>query len=296
MSKPEGFDDYWSDLRDDVESIEKDWERSTRSQIVHSRGRTWRIDWIRYSSIDDLVIQGWLAVPDDHLVNGAGFLWLPGYSYGTPPPDDSNLVEGAVTFAINIHGKAPDEPYVNPAGKNDYILSGIDNLRTYIYRSIAGHCLAAVDVLRQQSEVTAGVGVGGMSQGGGLAIIVAAQDSACGICCADMPFLADIETALKVSHSPAYRALKSRVDADPDVLQTVLLFDSLYHAPSIHVPTWLSAGGKDPACRPVTVRAVYDVIGIDFKTYHYFPQAGHNFQPEMNEAYKTLIEQHLLKK
>jgi cephalosporin-C deacetylase len=269
------------------------WERSTRTETVSSRGRTWRIDWLRYSSIGDQIVQGWLAVPLDHDMTGAGMLWLPGYSYGTPSPDDSDLVDGVVSFGINVHGHPPDHPYVNPAGKDDYILSGIDDPAIYIYRSIVGHCLCAVDVLEKQPEVTKGLAVAGMSQGGGLALLVASQDKRPLVCCADMPFLADIRSALILSRSPAYRALREHIEINPRSLNTVLLFDPLLHARRITVPTWLSAGGKDPNCKPPTVEAVYrDLAAID-KEYEYFPTAGHVFLPQMNAAYDRLIQKYI---
>jgi cephalosporin-C deacetylase len=292
MMAPLVFDSYWSELRGDVSSTVKDWERSERSQIVSSRGKSWKVDWVRYSSLGDELIHGWIASPYDHKANGAGFLWLPGYSYGTAPPDDSNLVAGTVTFSINVHGNVVDTPYVNPAGKNDYITVGISNPNTYIYRAIVGHCLCAVDVLKQQREVSA-VGVGGMSQGGGLALLVSSQNDDVKICCADMPFLADIKTALVLSHSPAYRKLNEAVHESPSLLNTVLLFDPLYHAEQIKVPVWLSAGGKDPACKPLTVETVFAEIQSVDKHYEYFPSAGHVFVPEMNAGHEKLILKYL---
>jgi cephalosporin-C deacetylase len=294
MNEPSGFEEYWAQLRADVARVETDWERTSRRKLVVSRGKSWLIDWVRYSSINDQVIHGWLATPYDHSLNGAGFLWLPGYSYGTPPPDDSNLVAGTVTLAINVHGNAADTPYINPAGKDDYILQGIDNPSSYIYRSIVGHCLYAIDVLEAQPEVTRGIGAAGMSQGGGLALLVASQDPRAKICCADMPFLSDIRTALVVSHSPAYRTLKRHTELVPTDLSTILLFDPLFHAHNITVPTWLSAGGKDPACKPITVEAVFNALASEIKEYELFPLAGHVFTPEMNAAYQRLVERYIV--
>jgi cephalosporin-C deacetylase len=294
MSVPVDFEAYWQTLRDEVAAIETEWDRVERTQLVTSRSKSWRIDWIRFSSVNDIVIEGWLSVPFDHPVIGAGFLWLPGYSYGTPPPDDSNLLAGTVTLAINVHGNQPDAPYVNPAGKSDYILEGIRSPRDYIYRKISGHCLKALDVLLEQEEITHGVGVGGMSQGGGLALIVAAQSQKPKICCADMPFLADIERSLSISRSPAYKTLKEHLTAHPDDLATMLLFDAVLHAPLIDVPTWLSSGGKDPACKPETVESVYEALPTSEKQYVYFPQAGHVFLPEMNAKYQSMVEKYLL--
>jgi len=143
-------------------------------------------------------------------------------------------------------------------------------------------------------EVTKGMAPIGMSQGGGLALLVASLDRRSKICCADMPFLADIRRALAVSRSGAYRTLKDYVDRYPKSLDTILLFDSLYHADRIAVPTWMSAGGKDPHCRPETVEAVFEKIAARVKHYEYFPTAGHVFMPEMNTAYERMTRDYLL--
>lgn len=294
MHKPDGFNEYWDDLLAEVDSVVSDWERIDRAQIATSRGKQWKVDWIRYSSLDDFVVQGWYSVPYDHAMSGAGFLWLPGYSYGTPPPDDSNLVAGAATLAINIHGNPPDAPYLNPAGKRDYILEGIDNPRTFIYRTIVGHCLCALDVLSEQPEAQSGLVSAGMSQGGGLALLVASLDRRPKICCADMPFLTDVRTAIQISHSGAYRTLAKYAQENPQALETILLFDSLYHADRIKVPTWISAGGKDPTCRPKTVEKVYEALASVDKHYEFFPTSGHVFMPEMNAAYEQMIKQYIV--
>lgn len=192
------FDAYWRGLGAELASVPSDWERTKREQTVSAHGKTWRIDWVRFSSLDDAVIEAWCAVPEDHPINGVGFLWLPGYSYGTPPPDKTDLVTGCVTLCLNLHGNTPDAPYINPAGKDDYILQGIEDPERYIYRALVAHCLRAGEVLAALPEVDPGkMAVGGMSQGGGLALIVAAQDARHQLCFADMPFLSDIPLARK---------------------------------------------------------------------------------------------------
>lgn len=293
------FETYWREIKDELGSVPDDWERIERDETVTVRGKTWRVDWLRFSSIDDMLIWGWLATPADHSANGAGFLWLPGYSYGTPPPDETNLVEGVATLGINVHGNPPDEPYVNPAGKDDYITRGIESPATYILRKIAAHCLRALDILAEQEGVNPDkVCVGGMSQGGALAIIAAALNKRAKLCFADMPFLCDVPLALTLSRSPAYTALKRYLDENPDsaaeALATIGLFDPMNHAPLVTVPTSMTAGGRDPASKPATIEAVYQKIGAKVKEYRLFESAGHVFLPEMNEKQSEWIAKYLL--
>lgn len=291
------FESYWADLGRAVAVCDDDWDRIHRDQIVHANGGTWRIDWIRFSSVQDMLVWAWFAVPIDQSSTGVGMLWLPGYSYGTPPPDETCLIPGVCTLGVNVHGNKPDEAYVNPAGKNDYITTNIDDPSGYIYSRIAAHCLRAVDVLSKQAEADdQKLVAAGMSQGGALAVITAAQASAIRLCFADMPFLANIRKSLTSSSSPVYKAFREYACTAPDrekLIDTLSLFDPVRHAPKVRVPTWLSAGGRDPAVKPDSVQAVYDALGAKIRKFEFFPSAGHVFLREMNAAHSLWIKQYL---
>ncbi|MDR3707293.1 MAG: acetylxylan esterase [Capsulimonadaceae bacterium] len=293
------FDRYWRDVREEVAAADQDWDRQARDEVVEANGGRWRIDWVRFSSVRDSLVWGWHAVPLSPSPNGACMLWLPGYSYGTPPPDPTCLIPGASTLCINVHGLRPDEPYINPAGKNDYILQDIDNPVTYIMRSVVQHCLRALHVAAALPEVNAArIVVGGMSQGGALAIMSAANSVVPKACFADMPFLSDIETAVRSSSSPVYKAIRHRMRVAPaaadGILATLSLFDPVRHAPRVVVPTCLSAGGRDPSVKPAGVEMVFCALGTEIKHYEFYPNAGHVFLPEMNRTHTEWVARHVL--
>lgn len=293
------FESYWQGVRDEVLGADRDWERIVRDQTVSANGGVWRIDWVRLSSIRDTLIWGWLAVPIDRTPNGACMVWLPGYSYGTPPPDPTCLVAGVATLCVNVHGRMPDEPYVNPAGKNDYILQDIDDPSSYILKLAVGHSMRALSVACDVPGVHhERIAVGGMSQGGALAIMAAANSPIPRLCLADMPFLSHVRSAVKQSSSPVYKAIRHRLATDhasaDQVVATLELFDPVHHAPHVNVPTWLSAGGKDPSVKAEGVEKVYHALGTQTKHYEYFANAGHVFLPEMNRAHSDWIGEHIL--
>ncbi|HEX5322702.1 MAG TPA: hypothetical protein VFW40_02870, partial [Capsulimonadaceae bacterium] len=62
----------------------------------------------------------------------------------------------------------------------------------------------------------------------------------------------------------------------------------------VTVPTWMTAGGRDPASKPATIEAVYERLGAKIKEYRYFENAGHVFLPEMNAKQREWITQYLL--
>ena len=64
------------------------------------------------------------------------------------------------------------------------------------------------------------------------------------------------------------------------VLHTVSYYDTLNFATRCQKPTQVSYGLKDPACRPDTVRAIYDALpGQDNRLVEY--PGGHDWHEEM---------------
>jgi cephalosporin-C deacetylase len=100
-----------------------------------------------------------------------------------------------------------------------------------------------------------------------------------------MPFLGAMKHALTRN---AYRyPLKELVDVmDNEVLgrervmHTVSYFDTLNFATRCNKPTQISYGLKDPACRPETVKAIFDALGAEDKKIVEYP-GGHDWHEEM---------------
>lgn len=298
--RPADFAEYWQGVRADLATVPVEWERIPDA--------TWTtddltVDWLRFSSVDNQLIYGWIAVSHEASnVQRIGYLWLPGYSFGNPPPGPECLYKNTVTFGLNLHGNTPDTPYIHPFTQNrEYITQGIESPQTYVYRGIVAHCLRALEVLQEQLEVNPEkLIVGGMSQGGGLALITAALAPQVRLCFADMPWLCDLDRALslidrdRTKHLANYRNPDSRAliehfaDANPKtrdaVFQTYRYFDPLSHAAAIRCPTQVSAGGRDPSCKPPTIYAVYNAMTCE-KEMLFLPRAGHEIVPAMRDAH-----------
>ncbi len=306
VKRPADFEAFWAGVSSELASVPADWER-----LVGAGGETdtHTIDWVRFSSLDDMLVYAWLAVPKrlTAVTDNRGYLWLPGYSLGNPPPGPEALYPDTVTLGLNLHCNLPDTPYQHPSLSNvDYITAGIGSPQTYIYRTIIGHCSRALDVLAAQPEVSASrLMVGGMSQGGGLALVTAALAPEVKVCLADMPWLCALELALSlldrskyqkmgVARYPDARGLiADYAEAHPDiadkVYQTYAYFDPLSHAAGIRCPTQMSAGGRDPSCKPPTIYAVYNEL-ICEKKMLYLPTIGHDIVPAMHEAHAKWVQ------
>ena len=305
VNRPADFDLFWQGVRAELADVPLEWERlpgAGGETVTH------RLDWLRFSSLDDVLVYGWLAVPKAPPTSARrGYLWLPGYSLGNPPPGPESLYPDTLTFGLNLHGNLPDTPYAHPSASGaDYITSGIEAPQTYLYRRIVAHCLRALDVLAGQAEVDRGrLMVGGMSQGGGLALVTAALSPPVRLCLADMPWLGALDLALSLLDRAKYRKTKAArypdarglvadyAEAHParaaQVYQTYRYFDPLSHAANILCPTQVSAGGRDPSCKPPTIYAVYNELWCE-KEMLYLPQTGHEIVPAMHEAHERWVQ------
>ena len=306
VRRPADFAAFWANVKADLGDVPLEWERLPGAG---GETETHTTDWVRFSSLGDLVVYGWLAVPKSlPRVGNRGYLWLPGYSLGNPPPGPECLYPDTVTLGLNLHGNLPNTPYRHPSLSGaDYITQGIESPQAYIYRNIVGHCLRALDVLAAQPEVApARLMVGGMSQGGGLALVTAALTPSVRLCLADMPWLCALELALSLLDREKYRHMKSvrypdvrgliadYADAHPplaaQITETYHYFDPLSHAADIHCPTQMSAGGRDPSCKPPTIYAVYNELRCE-KEMLYLPQTGHEIVPAMRQSHGNWVQQ-----
>ena len=152
VKRPGDFDRFWQEVKAELAQTPLDWERIPNT--IFSTPDL-RVDWLRFSSLGDTLIYGWLALSrSTPATDKAGYLWLPGYSLGNPPPRTESLYPQTITLGLNLHGNRPDTPYTHPYKTGqDYITQGIDSPQTYIYRAIVAHCLRALDVLAVQPEV-----------------------------------------------------------------------------------------------------------------------------------------------
>ena len=306
VNRPADFEAFWAGVKANLRAVPVEWERLPGAG---GETATHTVDWLRFSSLDDVLVYGWLAVPKSRSnpEGSRGFLWLPGYSHGNPPHGPEALYPDTVTFGLNIHGNLPDTPYRHPSlADADYITSGIASPQTYVYRAIIGHCLRALEVLGEQPEVSADrLMVGGMSQGGGLALVTAALAPSVKLCLADMPWLCALDLALSLLDRNKYKKLSAGrypdargliadyADAHPEtagqVYETYAYFDPLSHAASITCPTQMSAGGRDPSCKPPTIYAVYNALTCK-KEMLYLPDTGHDIVPAMHEAHTDWVQ------
>jgi cephalosporin-C deacetylase-like acetyl esterase len=74
VRRPVDFIDYWIRVKAELALVPVEWERLPG---VGGETETHSVDWVRFSSLGDLVIYGWLTVLKVLPTGGCrGYLWL----------------------------------------------------------------------------------------------------------------------------------------------------------------------------------------------------------------------------
>jgi len=225
------------------------------------------------------------------------FLWIPAYGRWSHLPNVYSTREGFVSLSFNLHGLPPfhQEEYHTQRG---YFADGIQSPDTWVMKRITQDVFLSLRILAELPETDATkLCVGGLSQGGGMAIWAGAWCPLVKCVVADMPFLSAMRS---VFSRPIYRyPLKEILDfveqsrtSMETVHRTIAFFDTLNHATRCRVPTQVTCGLKDPAVRPETARAVYEHLAASRKRFIEYP-GGHDWDPDMVENNLQWMKQNL---
>lgn len=276
---PEDFDSFWADTAAEANAVKLDFHRSL-SNDFNLPGFV--VETIDFQGMAGRV-EGWIAYPE-----GArrlpGFVWVPPYGRESLLPNQYGTREGFVSLSFNFHGLGAfhQEKYAIDRG---YFAQGADDPETWIFRRMLQDAIIATRVLQAQIEVDEDrIGAMGMSQGAGISIWLGAHCPIIRAVCADMPFLSNIsDTIMNTVYRYPLKELRDFMDAIPlgeaRVLNTLSYFDTMNQATRCKVPTHVSLGLKDPACKPDTVRAVFDALPgkKELSVYDW----GHDWHPDM---------------
>lgn len=278
---PEDFDDFWRTVRVEVAAAPLDYHRSLKNDF-ETPGFV--VETIRFRGVGGEDLRGWLAYPP-----GArrlpSFVWVPPYGRESLLPNQYGTRDGMTSLSFNFHKHEAfhQEKYTPSRG---YFAEGVADPETWVFRRMAQNAMMAVRVLQAQPEADEErIGAMGMSQGAGFSIWLGAHSPIVKAVCADMPFLGGTRYILSRN---AYRyPLKELIDfaesipmGTERVLHTLSYFDTLHQATRCQVPTHVSLGLKDPACRPESVEAVFENLAAGRKVLRRY-EVGHDWFPDM---------------
>ena len=156
-------------------------------------------------------------------------------------------------------GESYDALPIAPSAK---LTSGLDDPRSHYYRFAFLDLVVAVTLLTQLDGIDGErIAAVGTSQGGGLALAVAALDARVRAVVANLPFLCAIRRAAGEPGSVVSSVLTEAGLQSAESLVTLDYFDAVYLAPWIRCPTLVISGGADRACPSDGVHDAYERLG-----------------------------------
>jgi len=221
-----------------------------------------------------------------------------GYSQrGTRPLEMlAYAAQGICVLSMDCRGQngQSQDTAVYPEGHaTGWMTAGIRDHRTYYYRYVYADAVRALELLSHREEVDSRrLAVTGMSQGGGLALAVAALGQRAILALADVPFLCDYRRAIQIAQGGPYPEITQFLRMFPQlydqVVRTLSYFDCLNLAPWITCRTVISNGLCDESCPPSTIYGVYNHITAE-KQMEVYPFHKHEIPYEHNELKLRLL-------
>ena len=162
-------------------------------------------------------------------------------------------------------GDTPD-PVGSAPSYPGFMTRGILDPHEYYYRRLYTDAVLALEVMRAHPLVRADrVAVTGASQGGGVALSVAALVPDLWTVLADVPFLCDFPRATQIADTDPYaeivRYLKIHRDHTDIAFSTLAYFDAAGLVKHAKAPALFSVGLMDQTCPPSTVYAAFNRYG-----------------------------------
>ena len=276
VKRPADIDSFWSDILARTASIPLDVEtaydplRSTPQVDVYQ---------VHYTSLDQVRIAGWYARPTNHRGQLPGLLIVPGYSM-EPVIPKAWAVRGYAAFSVAPRGKLRSNGQFNP-GYPGLLTHGMVDRNTYTYRGFYMDACRGVDFLLSRDEVDSSrLGVTGHSQGGGLAIVVAALRPEIAVATSGAPFLCGFMDAIDLTDGYPYQEIADYLRLYPEsrqqVTDTLAYFDGISLAPRVTCPIIVNIGCQDSTCPPETGYALFRDIGSEDKLLYDYDGYGHD--------------------
>lgn len=289
LHKPADFDAFWKRTRDSLARI------APQYHIIEERGlnvNNKRVYLVEMHSWGNKVVRGWLTIPVTKSKKRLPVKYrLPGYIVALEPAlDDDDFIE----FNFNVRGSGNSKSAIDTHG--EYNLYNIENRDEYVYRAVYMDCVRGLDFLCAYAAMgidTNKIVVDGSSQGGGLAIALAAMDKRVKLATVQVPLYADIRaayaiTALNPKSQTPVGMLVNYVRTHPAFTKEKLFdvwdyYDPLNFAPDVKCPVIMAIGLLDEFCPPRCSLSMYNQLTNKRNELWSSPEKTH----EVDEIYYT---------
>jgi cephalosporin-C deacetylase len=268
------FNEFWDRARAELATVAPQYRMIRIDSLCTDSHNVWLVEM---RSLGNVLIRGWYQVPVKPGRYPA-IMQVPGYS-SVMVPSYINYGDDIIGFGLNVRGHGNSTDDVNP-GFPGYILTGLEDKDTYIYRGTYMDCSRGIDFLCSRPEVDASrIAVEGASQGGALTFVTAAlNNDRIAVCAPAVPFLSDFRDYFRVAVWPGNEFTdlvenQKKLSWD-QVFYTLSYFDIKNLAPMIKAPLIMGVGLIDDVCPPHINFAAYNQVTGE-KKYIVYPRSGH---------------------
>jgi cephalosporin-C deacetylase len=270
-SEADVVDDFWQATRERLarEPVEADVEPVVEALPFRKFKVTLR-------SLDGARIRAWLAIP----VQGEApakpwpvIVTPPGYSGRQAGVLLGECQRGYAVLQVFPRGQG-DSAELSPI-KGEKLTSQLDQPEGAYYQGAYADVIRGIDFVTSREDLDHDrIAMVGGSQGGGMALAVAALDPRVKAVVAHVPFLCDMPLAAQTPKSLVKQLLDRAGRNDEAALRTLGYFDPATLAPRVRVPVLMSAGGNDEVCPANTIQSVYERLP-GRKTLKVYPDLPH---------------------
>jgi cephalosporin-C deacetylase len=291
--EPADFDDFWSRTLAEARRFPVGPELAPQPSLL----RTIEFSELRFRGFGGDVINGWVVRPAGArgplptVVQYVGY----GGGRGTQLENLTWASAGYTHIVMDNRGQGsafragvtPDPGGTGPSFAG-FMTRGVLDAEGFYFRRLITDAVRAVDAALELAELVdpERIAVVGSSQGGALALSVAAQHPAVRALASFVPFLCDIRRASLITDAHPYKEiglfLETQRDAEEQVFRTLSYVDGVHFAKRAQAPAIFSTSLMDPICPPSTVvGAVRNYAGeSDLKVWRYNDHIGGGVEDE----------------
>lgn len=291
---PSDLDSFWRDTLDEARAAS--W--GPKAEPVDAGLTVVDVYDVTFSGFAGDPIKGWYRRPAGVTADLPVVVRYQGYTGGRGLPHQVGVfpLAGYATLEIDARGQGTGAGYVGdtadphghgPTYLGGFMTRGVLDPHEYYYRRLFVDAVLAVDAVKALPGVASDrIAIHGVSQGGGVALAVAALRDDLAAVMADVPFLADFPRAVTTASTGPYLELAAYLATHRDhveqVMSTLAYFDVASLAAWAQAPALMSVALMDTVCPPSTVYAAYNAYAGPkaIQTYPFNDHEGGQFHQE----------------
>lgn len=280
---PADLRSFWEQEKAKAEKFPLDPKVTRLEKFCNSKYSSYEVSF----AVPDGRVYGFLCIPKSSKPLPA-LIGIEPSGIGRNTPVVNQFGNRFVVLWMNVHNFSPT---MEPAARNKMWqalnkpffarINSHDRYKQYYHRVLTGLC-RAVDYLASRPEIDPQrIGAFGVSQGGGLALMLTAIHPRIKAVCANVPALCD-HHGFKQGRRPGWPRMVKQNDKATSVCASY--YDAALLASWIKVPCWIIGGLIDTTCPPASVCAAFNRVQSKEKYLILEPGMGHTSRPSYGKA------------